>query len=142
MQRVCLPVSHGIRSSEQLYGASRHKGYERILGRRSSRGHRRLQGKWEKMRRDIYGKCSAGSAKLIVRDKPKCGTTESNTISSCRYDIVQLNNNARNKEYCIVNRDRYKLSTFVGSCKSLKCIIKLYHFVFDKRKKNITCAIL
>ncbi|XP_011333789.1 uncharacterized protein LOC105277249 isoform X5 [Ooceraea biroi] len=43
VQRVRLPVPHGIRSSEQLYGTHRHEGHEGLLGRGSSRGHRRFQ---------------------------------------------------------------------------------------------------
>lgn len=45
VQRVRFPLPHGIRSGQQLHGASCHKGHEGLLGRGSSGGHRRLQGK-------------------------------------------------------------------------------------------------
>ena len=40
VQRLCLPLAHGIRRSEQLHGPRRHKGYEGILRRGSQRGYR------------------------------------------------------------------------------------------------------
>lgn len=61
VQRIRLPIPHGIRNSKQLYGVRRHESHERILGRRSSRGYRRLQGKKkEKTQRDIYDERSIG----------------------------------------------------------------------------------
>lgn len=43
VQRVRVPLAHGIRRGEQLHGAGCHQGDEGLLGRRSERSHRRVQ---------------------------------------------------------------------------------------------------
>lgn len=43
VQRVRVPLAHGIRRSEQLHGAGRHQGDEGLLGRGPQRSHRRVQ---------------------------------------------------------------------------------------------------